>query len=105
MSSISSLYLPQQTLLILYLFQLPASRILPGGQRLEAICCQLALIQAAGARSCSLGYPLFLRGHRRNAQPVFAVLFMPQLYRLAEDFFGEIIPADIAAFIGSMVIA
>ena len=54
---------------------------------------------------CSLGNAVFRSSNRINGDPLFGVFAVSKCNSLAEDFFGEIIPADVAAFVGCMIVA
>ena len=70
---------------------------------MKAIRSKFALVQTAVERPFGFGNAIFFCGHR--CYGYFFVFFVACFYGLAEDFFGEIIPADIAAFVGGMVVA
>ena len=64
---------------------------------------KLALVQTAVERPFGFGNAVFFCGHR--CYGYLFVFFVAGFYGLAEDFFGEIIPADIASFVGGMIVA
>src|SRR5699024_4966175 len=78
------------SLLQLCFLQVPSDRILPGGQRLEAILNQLALVQSAIEWARSFAQSILRRSHRRNLR--FQTILLVELT-------AEVIPGNIPAFV------
>ena len=85
-------------------FQIPSKCILPGGEWCETIGCQFALIQAAVKRSGCFGSAILCSCDGVDCHVFREIFRVSHGSGLTEDFFCEIIPADISALIGCMII-
>ena len=85
-------------------FQIPSKCILPGGEWCETIGCQFALSQAAVKRSGCFGSAILCSCDGVDCHVFREIFRVSHGSGLTEDFFCEIIPADISALIGCMII-
>ena len=85
-------------------FQIPLQCVLPSGQGRKTVLGQFTFIKTGVKGARRFGNTVFRRCDRDYRHMVGIIFRMPHGCGLAEDFHGEIIPADITAFIGGMVI-
>lgn len=76
--------------------QIAAQRVLPSRKGRKAGFYKLAPVKTAVERTRRLIQTVLLRCHRQNLRLIAG---------LTVDFLGKIVPADIAAFIGCMVVS